>query len=107
VVLGLYTRWFHRGALLLGWAAGILVGTWMAWSGAFKSVAPLTLFGLDTTLYPALVALVVNLLVAAAATPLLDAVRAGRGSDETTEADYREEAAPPIEALAEGPGSRS
>jgi SSS family solute:Na+ symporter len=79
----------------------------MAWSGAFKSVAPLTLFGLDTTLYPALVALVVNLLVAAAATPLLDAVRAGRGSDETTEADYREEAAPPIEALAEGPGSRS
>jgi solute:Na+ symporter, SSS family len=107
VVLGLYTRWFHRGALLLGWAAGILVGTWMAWSAAFKAVAPFTLFGLDTTVYPALVGLVVNLLVAAVATPLLDAAGAGRGSDETAEADYREEAAPPIEALAEGPGSRS
>src|SRR4029453_19368651 len=73
VVLGLYTRWFHRGALLLGWAAGILVGTWMAWSASFKSVAPFTLFGLDITVYPALVALVVNLLAAAVATPLLDA----------------------------------
>jgi solute:Na+ symporter, SSS family len=105
VVLGLYTRWFHRGALLLGWAAGIGVGTWMAWSAGFKSVAPFTLFGLNTTMYPALVGLVVNLLVAAVATPLLDAAKADRGSDETTEADYQAEAAPPIRALAEGPGS--
>jgi solute:Na+ symporter, SSS family len=104
VVLGLYTRWFHRGALLLGWAAGILVGTWMAWSAGFKSVAPFTLFGLDTTVYPALVGLVVNLLVAAVATPLFDAAGADRGQDETEPADYHAERAQAIEALAEGPG---
>jgi hypothetical protein len=79
----------------------------MAWSAGLKSVAPFTLFGLDTTVYPALVALVVNLVVAAVASPLLDAAGASRGSDETAEADYREEAAAPIEALTEGPGSRS
>ena len=106
VVIGLYTRWFHRGALLLGWAAGLAVGTWMAWSAGFKSTAPFTLFGLNTTLYPALLALVVNLLVAAVATPVLDALKADRGQDETRAADYEAERAAPIRALAEGPGAR-
>jgi len=35
VIIGLYTRWFHRHALLLGWAAGMAIGTWMAWSAGF------------------------------------------------------------------------
>src|SRR5438128_2685043 len=29
VALGLYTRWFHRGALIAGWAAGMISGFWM------------------------------------------------------------------------------
>src|ERR671935_332469 len=29
VGLGLYTRWFHRGALIAGWAAGMIAGFWM------------------------------------------------------------------------------
>ena len=28
VALGLYTRWFHRWALIAGWAAGMAVGFW-------------------------------------------------------------------------------
>src|SRR5262250_2459267 len=28
VMLGLYTRWLHRGALLAGWAAGMIVSVW-------------------------------------------------------------------------------
>jgi SSS family solute:Na+ symporter len=104
VIVGLYTRWFHRHALLLGWAAGMIVGTWMAWSAGFKSTAPFTLFGLNTTLYPALVGLVVNLLVAAIVSPLLDMAKVDRGRDETAEPDYEEEKAPSITALAEGPG---
>ena len=106
VIVGLYTRWFHRHALLLGWVAGMVVGTWMAWSAGFKATAPFTLFGLDTTLYPALVGLVVNLLVAVVATPVLDMLRADRGHDETAEPDYEAEQAPQISALAEGPGTR-
>ena len=27
IVAGLYTRWFHRWALLLGWAVGMVYGT--------------------------------------------------------------------------------
>ena len=28
VMIGLYTRWLHRGALLAGWAAGMIVSVW-------------------------------------------------------------------------------
>src|SRR6195952_5908327 len=29
VAVGLYTRWMHRGGLIGGWAAGMIVGLWM------------------------------------------------------------------------------
>ena len=28
VMIGLYTRWLHRGALIAGWAAGMIVSVW-------------------------------------------------------------------------------
>ena len=31
IVIGLYTRWFHRWALLIGWAVGMGYGTWLAY----------------------------------------------------------------------------
>ena len=31
IVVGLYTRWFHRWAVLVGWAAGMVYGTWAAY----------------------------------------------------------------------------
>src|SRR5690348_229498 len=31
VALGLYTRWFHRGALIAGWVAGMGLALWMLW----------------------------------------------------------------------------
>src|SRR5665213_1787224 len=31
VILGLYTRWFDDWALLVGWAVGTALGTWMAY----------------------------------------------------------------------------
>ena len=34
IVLGLYTRWLHRWALLAGWAVGMVYGTWQAWNVA-------------------------------------------------------------------------
>src|SRR5262249_20044254 len=36
IAIGLYTRWFHRWALLAGWGAGMFSGTHMARSLAFK-----------------------------------------------------------------------
>src|ERR671932_31960 len=32
VGLGLLTRWFHRGALVAGWIAGMIVGFWTLWT---------------------------------------------------------------------------
>ncbi len=37
VGLGLCTRWFHPWGLLVGWAVGMGVGTWMAATNAFAS----------------------------------------------------------------------
>jgi hypothetical protein len=37
IVVGLYTRWLHRWAVLAGWAVGMAVGTWMAATLEFKS----------------------------------------------------------------------
>ena len=36
VLIGLYTRWLNSWALLLGWAVGIGLGTWMVALTGFK-----------------------------------------------------------------------
>src|SRR5205823_7212793 len=45
IVVGLFTRWLHRWALLIGWAVGMLAGSGVAVSQNFASVYPLPLFG--------------------------------------------------------------
>jgi SSS family solute:Na+ symporter len=66
VVLGLYTAWWHRSALLAGWAVGMVVGTVLAVAGGYTSVIAVG----PVLLYIAVVALAVNLVVAAVLTPL-------------------------------------
>ncbi len=93
VVLGLYTGWFHRHALLAGWVAGIIVGTAMVASLGFStSVFPLQIGELTVPCYAALASLVVNLVVTAVLTLLLNIVHAAHGGDDTIEADYLETA---------------
>jgi solute:Na+ symporter, SSS family len=87
VLLGAYTRWFDDWALLLGWAAGTVTGTWMAVSVNFASIYPLTLFGYAIPGYSALYTLVLNLAVAIALTLVFHAMGQPR-IDETVEADY-------------------
>jgi SSS family solute:Na+ symporter len=88
VIVSLYTRWLHPGALLLGWAAGIVIGTWMAASQNFAAVYPLALDGLTVPGYAALYALVANFALSIILTPLFDALRAPRGRDETLAEAY-------------------
>ena len=91
VVLGLYTRWLHRHALLLGWAIGIITGTGMVASLGFaSSIYPVSLGGITIPCYAALASLVVNLVVAVLATLLLGGVRSTAGQDETRPYDYQE-----------------
>ena len=89
LLFGLYTRWFHSGALAAGWAAGMLAGTLMALDLHFAgAVYPLHLPGWTVPGYAALYALLVNIAVSLLATPLLRALRVREGGDTTRPADY-------------------
>jgi SSS family solute:Na+ symporter len=64
VLLGLYTRWLHPRALLIGWIAGIGAGTWMAAQSGFKaSVYVLHIGGIALPCYAALSSLILNLVI--------------------------------------------
>jgi solute:Na+ symporter, SSS family len=99
VGLGLLTRWFHRGALIAGWACGMAAGLWMLYripnpvSGKQHfggSAYPLSDLGLDTklTVYVGVIALAVNLLVAIFGTIVLRAAKTPDGEDATRTSDY-------------------
>jgi SSS family solute:Na+ symporter len=104
IVLGLYTRWFHRWALLAGWAAGLVLGGIMLYDTPNPATGKLhfggaqyalSKLGLDTkvTIYTGIVALAANLVVAAVATVVLRLAGAPAGVDATHAADYHVEAA--------------
>jgi solute:Na+ symporter, SSS family len=93
IVVGLYTRWFHRWALVIGWAVGLTYGTLEAYrvpaagqphSHFGGSVAPV----LGHTVYIAFTALVVNLVVTTALTVAFRATRVPDGVDETRPSHY-------------------
>ena len=91
IVIGLYTRWQHRWALIAGWAVGMSIGTWMAVDNAFKgSTHTVTFFGTSINLYEALWGFMANLVVTIVATLVLRAMRAPEGTDETVPEDYVE-----------------
>jgi SSS family solute:Na+ symporter len=88
VVIGLYTRWLHRHALLIGWSVGIVAGTWMAAAQGFSPIYPLTVFGYALPSYTAFATLILNFAVAIVLTPLFNAMGAERGHDETRVEHY-------------------
>jgi SSS family solute:Na+ symporter len=94
VLISLFTRWFHRWALLAGWFAGVVYGTVAAYDVTDAvtgkhfagSVAEVPFLGISA--YIALPALVVNLVIAVAVTVVLRALRTGEGLDRTSPEDY-------------------
>jgi SSS family solute:Na+ symporter len=93
VVFGLYTRWFNRWALFVGWLVGMIYGTWMTASQApaFSSQTyPFTFFGHTYQVYAALAAFVANLVVTVVLTLVFNAVGVSNGKDETATADYED-----------------
>jgi SSS family solute:Na+ symporter len=65
LIFGLFFNWFRAPALLAGWAAGFLIGTWMAWTDGLKPLHTLGFGSLSITLYVGLIALAINIIVAA------------------------------------------
>jgi solute:Na+ symporter, SSS family len=91
IVIGLYTRWFHRFALITGWASGMAYGTVEAWRTPGNGQAH---FGASTApilghvTYIAVAALVINLVVTVVLTLVFRLARLPDGYDETRPADY-------------------
>ena len=94
VIVGLYTRWFHRTALLAGWAAGMITGSVMFVLADYKVIFPISFGGSPLPVYAAVWALLVNFLAAAILTPICRAARLGAGVDQTCPEDYEEEREP-------------
>jgi len=100
VVFGLYTRWFHRWALLAGWAVAMVYGTVKAYNVSSPTVphfagslAPMELIG--QLGYIAFTAFVLNVIVAVVLTPVLRALKSPEGDDRTVMADYFVDAGDP------------
>jgi len=95
IVVGLYSRWFHRWALLGGWAVGMVYGTLTAY-GNPKIGLPDSHFGsplnefpfTETLVYIGFTALVLNLLVAVVGTLILRGLGVPSGEDRTSPEDY-------------------
>ncbi len=93
IVVGLYTRWFHRWAVLAGWAAGMAYGTWLAYGVASPTQShfggPLVEFpGTTTKVYIAALAFGLNVIVTVVLTVVLRALKVDPGVDQTSPDDY-------------------
>jgi SSS family solute:Na+ symporter len=107
IVISLYTRWFHRAALIIGWAVAMVYGTVQAYrtpggGQAHFGASTAPVFGHVT--YIAIAALVLNLVVAAVLTLVFRLVGLQDGYDATKPSDYV--ADPVTLPVAAGPSAR-
>jgi solute:Na+ symporter, SSS family len=90
VMLGVYTRWFNDWALLVGWAVGTALGSWMFVAANLNPNYPLHFAGYTFPGYTALYTVVLNLIITVVLTPVFNAIGSGAsGRDVTMAADYR------------------
>ena len=110
IVFGLYTRWFHRWALLAGWAVGMVYGTIAAYNvvnptskqhfGGSVAMIP----GLAQMGYIALTAFTINVIAAVLLTFVFRALKTPVGADATIKGDYfADEGDPRVVKLETGP----
>jgi solute:Na+ symporter, SSS family len=110
LIAGLFTRWFHRYALLIGWLAAMIFGTVAAYNVATPTTshwAGSTDIEFGHTVYIGLSALIINLVVAVVLTVVFKAVRVPEGADETLPHEYRSDPEQAPAATAAGVGVAS
>ena len=103
LVGGLFTRWFHRWALLGGWAVGMLYGTAVAYSVPSPTLPTQKHFGSPSDIIPGigeigyigLTAFVLNVVVVVVLTFVFRLAKAPDGVDETSPSDYTADAGDP------------
>ena len=113
IVAGLYTRWFHRWALLAGWAVAMVYGTVTAYRQTVPNASTrlvdgkpvITVHGMrhfgtsladfpgtNTKVYIAVTALLINIVVAVVLTLVFRMLKAPAGTDATEPGDYYSDA---------------
>ena len=101
IVFSLYTRWFHKWALLAGWAVGMVYGTVKAYgvinpaTGAHFGGSLDVIPGLGELGYIAVTAFAINAVIAVLGSLVLNATKVTNGSDETRPGDYFADAGDP------------
>ena len=113
IVFGLYTRWFHRWALLGGWAVGMVYGTIAAYNvvkptpdgGVQHFAGSVALIpGLAQLGYIALTSFAINVIVAVVLTFVLGVLKTPTGADATIKGDYfADEGDPRVVKIVAGP----
>jgi solute:Na+ symporter, SSS family len=107
IVLGLFTRWFHRWALLAGWLGGMIFGTIAAYNVATPTTSHWA-GSVDTefghTVYIGLSAIILNIAITVILTLIFKAVRVPEGADETLPHQYTADPAPAREPAPAGAG---
>ena len=99
MIFGLYGRWLGGPALLIGWAVGMVVGTWLAWGEkawtplhALNWDIPLIGWHIDSGLgfiaYNGLTAVIANIVVAC----VLSLALRSKATDDTSPADFEDRA---------------
>ena len=91
LVAGLFTRWFDRYALLLGWLAGMVFGTLAAYKSASPTVshwASSSDIELGHSVYIGFSALMINVVIAVVLTLIFRAAKVPQGADETLPHQY-------------------
>lgn len=105
VFIALYTRWFHKYALMIGILGGLAVGGSMAIAEKFASIYPLIIGGVSIPVYIAIAALVVNLFLCVVFTYVFRMLAIANGEDLTTPLDYvRHPVGTGIKHVAASPG---
>jgi SSS family solute:Na+ symporter len=88
---GLYTKWFHRWALLAGWLGGMVYGTIAAYRSSSATAshwASSSDIELGHTVYIGIAAVIVNLVIVLVLTVILNAAKVSNGTDETLPRQY-------------------
>jgi solute:Na+ symporter, SSS family len=88
---GLFTRWFHRWALLTGWAAGMIFGTIAAYNVSTPTTshwAGSSDIEFGHSIYIGLSAVIMNLVIVVVLTLILKTARVPEGPDETLPHQY-------------------
>lgn len=90
VICGLYTRWLRASALLLGWLAGMILGSALAYAQGLKPVYTFVFGDTHYGIYIGLLALTVNFAVSILATPIAARLKREARPDRTQSLDYHD-----------------